>query len=283
MYTLIAENQYQEQLELTHSALYDIKSILGLDPPDAVINTTRNAGQDGSVYNSAYMDNRTITITLAINHPAEINRINLYRYFKIKSPVILRYKNGSRSVWILGYCQSFQVGYFEKKETAQIVILCPKPWFNDVFGFDSTLSNVLNLFEFPFSIEENNPIEFSRIEYGSEQSIMNYGDVDIGMVMRMSATGTVVDPQIYNVQTGAYIKLSTTMQEGDVIDICTIPGSKYIRRIREGVITSMVGKLTEGSSWISLRPGNNIFALFAQTNPEYLSVLITATYQYEGV
>ena len=109
MYTLIAENQYGQQVELTHNDAYSIKSVLGLDPPDGIINTTRNAGMDGSVYNSSYMDNRTITITLAINYPAEINRINLYKYFKIKFPVTLRYKNGSRDVWIQGFQSNYKL------------------------------------------------------------------------------------------------------------------------------------------------------------------------------
>ena len=84
MFTLIARNQYGQQLELTHNDAYSIKSIDGLDPPEAVINTTHNAGLDGSVYNSAYMSDRVITITLAIEGPAEENRINLYKYFKSK-------------------------------------------------------------------------------------------------------------------------------------------------------------------------------------------------------
>ena len=77
MYTLIAQNKYGEQLELTRNEAYVIESIEGLDPPDAVINTTRNANTDGSVFNSSYVDNRQITITMAINGPAEANRINL--------------------------------------------------------------------------------------------------------------------------------------------------------------------------------------------------------------
>ena len=68
MYTLIAQNKYEEQLELTHNEAYVITSIDGIDPPDAVINTTRNANADGSVYNSAYVDNRTITIRICTEY-----------------------------------------------------------------------------------------------------------------------------------------------------------------------------------------------------------------------
>ena len=283
MYTLIAENQYGQQVELTHNDAYSIKSVLGLDPPDGIINTTRNAVMDGSVYNSSYMDNRTITITLAINYPAEINRINLYKYFKIKFPVTLRYKNGSRDVWIQGYTQSFQIAYFDKKETAQIVILCPRPYFNDAETAVEDLSNIVNLFEFPFEIEEDNPIPMSDITVGAEKSIINYGDVDIGMIITITALGSVTDPEIYNTQTNEFMKLSDTMAAGDVIEICTIPGKKSIKKISEGTVTSLIGKLVEGSTWLVLRPGDNVMAAYALTNPEYMQVGFTAVYQYEGV
>ena len=53
MFTLIAENKYGQQLELTHNSAYEVIEIDGLDPPDAIINTTRNANADGSVFNSS--------------------------------------------------------------------------------------------------------------------------------------------------------------------------------------------------------------------------------------
>lgn len=45
MFTLIAENKYGQQLELTHNDAYVITNIDGLDPPDAVINTTETLMQ----------------------------------------------------------------------------------------------------------------------------------------------------------------------------------------------------------------------------------------------
>ena len=66
MYTLTAENKYGERLELTHNPCYDITEIDGLYPPEAVINSTKTAGMDGAVFNSAYMNSSTITITLMV-------------------------------------------------------------------------------------------------------------------------------------------------------------------------------------------------------------------------
>jgi hypothetical protein len=153
MFTLIAQNKYGQQIELTDNEAYTITSIVGLDPPDATINTSRNANADGSVFNSSYINDRQIIITMAINYPAEENRINLYTYFKTKMPITLYFANETRDVYINGYVQDFSCDFFAKKQVAQITIDCPKPFFMSVEDENITLSQVVNMFEFPFAIE----------------------------------------------------------------------------------------------------------------------------------
>lgn len=282
MYTLTAENQYGQQLELTHNPAYSVKSVLGIDPPDAIINTTRNAGQDGSVYNSAYMDNRTITITLAINYPVEANRIQLYQYFKSKFPVILRYKNETRNVYIQGYVQSFQVAYFDKKETAQITVICPKPHFNGSDLVTENLSNIVSMFKFPFSIEEAG-IPISELSIGHEQAIINLGDIDTGALIRITAMDEVVNPLIYNSTNNTVMKIFDTLQESDVVEINSRSGEKSIRKISNGVVTNLISKLSDNSSWFTLVPGVNILSTMADSGSEYINIDFEIIYQYEGV
>lgn len=282
MYQLIIENQYGERLELTHNSNYAIKSVIGLDPPDSVINTTRNAGQDGSIYNSSYVDNRVITITMAINYPAEKNRINLYKFFKTKFPVKLYYRNGVRDVWIQGYVQSMQIAYFDKKETCQITILCPDTLFSGVETGAEDLFLVTSGFEFPFSIDEEG-IPFSSITPGAEKTIFNYGDIETGALITIQATGAVEDPEIYNTETNEFMKLNVSMSAGDVIEINTRPGSKYIKLTSSGITTSLIGNLAEGSTWLMLRPGDNVFANYAYSGDAYMYVTFEIVYKFQGV
>lgn len=282
MYTLIAENKYGQQLELTHNQAYSITEIDGIDPPDAVINTTRNANADGSVYNSSYVNNRTIIITLSINAPAELNRINLYKYFKVKFPVRLYYQNATRNVYINGYVQNVQIAFFNKKQTAQITVFCPQPLFNDVEESFQEFANVENLFEFPFSIEESG-IEFSRIELNTEQSIINNGEVDTGVVILLHAIGLVTTPKVYNVDTGESMILNVTMSDGDDIVINTIRGQKSILMTSGGTTTNIIGNLADGSTWFQLIPGDNLFTVTADGMPENMQVSFTIIDQYEGV
>ena len=282
MFTLIVENQYGEQMELTHNDSYAIKSVDGFDPPDAIINTSRNAGQDGSIYNSSYADERVIVITLAINSPAEANRINLYKYFKSKFPVKLIHRNGSRDVWIEGYVQSIQIAYFDKKETAQITVRCPRPYLNGENIIYEQLFLLTPMFYFPFSIEAEGQV-FSQYESGAVKTLINDGDIEIGMLIRMIARGSVTNPGIYDSGKNMAIQVTDTMASGDQIIFNTRPGEKSVYKISDGVKTNIISKLTSTSKWLTLKPGENTVTAIATANPEKIEANFEFVYQYEGV
>ena len=281
MYKLFAANQYGDEIEITHNSMWTVKSLDGFDPPDSQINTQRLAGYDGSVFNSSYIEERTITITLAINAPCERNRIELYRYFKTKFVVRLRYVTETRDVYIDGFVQSLQVDYFKKKELAQIVIKCPSPALNGTVKNVQEFTSVDPLFEFPFEIVT--PIPFSEIVVGQEKSIINSGDLETGCMIDIHALGPVTTPKVYNTGTGDFMILNTTMLEGDSIIINTRKGQKSIKLIRNGAESNLISALAEGSTWFVLAPGDNVFASNADGNPEYMYITFTLVDQFEGV
>ena len=281
MYTLIVQNKYGDQLELTHNPAYTVYNIEGLDPPDAQINTTHNAGYDGSVFNSAYEKDRTITITMTIESPAEANRIALYRYLKTKFPVRLFYKNGTRDVYIDGFVQSMQIGFFQRKQVIQITIFCPKPNFSGAVSVVQEFYSVEALFEFPFEIEE--PIPFSEIVTGMEKSIINAGDLETGVTITIDAVGTVKNPKIYNVDDNTFMILSFTMQDGDTITIDTRQGEKSITLRRGGSDINLIGHMQRNSTWFQLQPGDNVFTTAADAGAENMMVTFTVVDQFQGV
>ena len=206
MYTLTAENAYGERLELTHNPSYTITSIIGLSPADAQINTTKNAGFDGSTFNSSYVNERSVSITLMINSPAEENRIKLYKYFKPGSPIRLYYQNGIRDTYLDGYVQNEPIELFNTKprEVAQITIICPMPFFVGVEDDIQSFSGATPLFEFPFSIAAEG-IPFSELVTLQEQNIINHGDVEVGCTFEIHALGNVSYQDIQLDNSGAHI------------------------------------------------------------------------------
>lgn len=282
MYKLFAENKRGEKTELTNNPALTIVSIDGFDPPEATINTTKIAGADGSVFNSAYANERPITITGVINYPAEQNRLMLYKWFKSKAPIRLYYQTESRDLYIDGYTQSIQIGYFEKKETLQIVVICPDPWLRNTETETEVISSIVPQFEFPMDIPAEG-IEFSYYNLNDEITIVNYGDVDTGAVITIHATGAVNTPKIYNSESLEYMIINTTMVAGDDIIINTNRGEKSINRIRDGVRTVLIGDLADGSIWLQFAPGINKYVIDANSGAENMSINLMLIDLYEGV
>lgn len=282
MFKLKVENKYGEVLELSQNPNYVIKLIDGIDPPDAVINTARNANADGSVFNSAYVDNRTITITLAINQPTEANRIALYKYFKSKYPVTLYYENDSRNVKISGYVQQVPVQYFAKKELFQVTILCVNPYFEGVEQETTMIDSAEALFEFPFEIES--PIAFSEQNEIHEEVVINNGDIETGALFILHAKGTVVNPSIVNMDTNEVFAFNVTLSMGDEIRLNTVVKQKSVLLYKaNGTVQNLIGSVYAGASWFQLRPSGNVFSILATSGLSNLDAAIYSSDKYQGV
>lgn len=282
MYFLAIENHKGERLNLTQNPKYSVTNIEGLTPPQANINTAINANFDGSVFRSSRLADRNIVITLAIEGDAEANRIELYRYIKAKKQCTIYYRNGRRDVSIVGYVESLNVGIFEQKEIAQVSILCPKPYFADVVNTILDMSVISSGFEFPFSIDSEG-IEFGRVDAGQESIVQNIGDVETGALIVFHATGDVMVPAIYNVDTGEKMRINVDMTAGDLLVINTKQGEKSIHLVVDGIETNVINKLIVGSTWLQFESGANTMLVDADMGVEHFQCFVTFNNLYEGV
>ena len=283
MYTLIVENQYGEQLELTNNPAYVITNIDGMSPPDAIINTLMRAGHDGSVFNSAFVDNRQIIIDIAINSPAEANRNRLFRFFRTARRTRLIYHNDMHDVYIDGWSMYAPVQYFAEKQLIQVTLICPDPFWHGITEIEGSTDNNENLFEFPFSIEQGEPIAFSEYHSGGGAFIWNPGNVESGIIIDITASGAVTNPQIYHVNTDTYFKVTTSLQSGDRLIIDTITDQKSVKRIRSGSTTNLIASRAVGSTWIGADPGLNQYILRADSGASNMTATIRFTTNIEGV
>ena len=282
MFSLYATNQYGDTLELTHNSAFAITDIDGFDPPDATINTEHNAAQDGAVFKSSYANSRQISITLAVNIPAEENRLALYKVFKSKFPVRLRYVTETRDVYADGYVQSMQVAYFQQKQTVQIVVQCPEAYLCGSSADIQEFATVSPLFEFPFAIAAAG-IPFSAVAVDTERSLINNGDVETGALFTLRAIGSVTNPKLYNTGTGESMIFALSMSAGDQLVINTRQNQKRVTYTHGGVDTNAIGYLAAGSSWFKLAPGDNIFMVAADSGAANLIVTVDVVDLFEGV
>lgn len=282
MYSLTVENTKGEQMNLTQNPDYTIINIDGLHPPDAIINTMERAGHDGSLFNSAKVDNRQIILDIAINKNACVNRNNLYRFFQSARPVRLIYNNELRGVYIDGYVQNAPIAFFEQKQTIQITIICPDPFWHSTVNIEGMTDGMEALFEFPFSIPEGG-IPFSEYYGGNAAHIWNPGTVESGIIMEIRATGAATNPRIYHQNTDTYFRVNTTLQSGDVLTIDTRPDHKKIQRVRSGATTNLIASRDLNSTWLIMDPGENVYILSAASGVGNLTCLISSVTNIEGV
>lgn len=283
MFRLTVENELGDRLTLTQNeSRYQIVDIEGLNPPNAVIRRSNVAGADGSKFQSAKLEERNIVITVRINGDVGANRLQLYRYFRIKRYCKLYYKNDHRDVYAEGWCETIENNLFTMNQTMQISVVCPDPYFKSVDEIVSDISKVLAGFEFPFAIESTGA-EFSTYENERIVNIVNDGNGDTGITVTLTATGTVTNPTIYNNDTREYFGLNFTLALGDVVTVNTKSGEKSVTLLRDGVKTNLINKVTMGSTWLTLASGDNQFTYDVDSGEELLVVVFTHRTRYEAV
>lgn len=282
MYSLKVENDRGNTLKLTNNPNYTVYKIEGLNPPQATINSSVNTTTDGSSINSVRLENRNIVIYMTIEGDVEANRINLYKYFPVKKSVKLYFKNDTRDIYIEGNVELIECDLFTNKQIAQISIICPKPYFKDVQNLITTFGDVSSMFEFPFSISKTG-IEISGITTNQRRSIINTGDIETGVIIKLFSTGTVVNPVIYDVLKRTQLKLNFTMLASDTIVINTNVGEKSIELIRDGVTYNAMGYMAQDSTWFILEAGDNVFTYDADSGNSYLQLTFTTAILYSGV
>lgn len=282
MYSLKVENDRGNTLELTNNPNYTVYKIEGLNPPQVTINSSVNTTTDGSSINSVRLENRNIVIYMTIEGDVESNRINLYKYFPVKKSVKLYFKNYTRDIYIEGNVELIECDLFTNKQIAQISIICPKPYFKDVQNLITTFGDVSSMFEFPFSISKTG-IEISGITTNQRRSIINTGDIETGVIIKLFSTGTVVNPVIYDVLKRTQLKLNFTMLASDTIVINTNVGEKSIELIRDGVTYNAMGYMAQDSTWFIMEAGDNVFTYDADSGNSYLQLTFTTSILYSGV
>lgn len=293
MYTLRFENETGETITLSGvENKYQIKSITGLNPPNANVHRSDVAGMDGTKYMSAKLGERNIVVTVHINGNVERNRLELYKYFKTKHYSKMYYTNGSRNVYIEGYVETIECDLFTISEDMQISIICPDPYFQDAKEIVTDVSKVLPNFEFPFAfgadgVEEgtitDEAMEFSVYIKDRIVNVLNEGEDETGLIIKITAMGEVINPRIYNVITREVFAMNITLQRSDILTINTSKGQKSVTLLRESTLSNCINKVQRDSTWLALGKGDNLFTYEADDGASSMKMLFTHRTKYQAV
>lgn len=123
---------FYNEIVLSADKRFGLMSIDGIDPVDCTINTSHLVGVNGERYNSSFLNGRTITITVAINAPAEQNRRVLFNTCRVNTWVGMEFRLDDKTLFISGIVKQIPTTYFDKKEVCQIIVYCPSPEFKRI-------------------------------------------------------------------------------------------------------------------------------------------------------
>ncbi len=279
------ETENGQKLELTQNSEYDVINIEGLNPVGATINTHKIGVSDGEHYNSSYVNMRNIVLYIVPRYRSndiETNRLFLYRYFRPKHKVRLYFKHDSRDVFIDGYVETVEISLYSQLEQFQISVICPQPYFLDISTAQGNFTQIENLFEFPFLIEQEG-IEFSRFGQIDDIYIINNGEVETGVIISLYAFGSVSGIELYLNDT-QYFKLGDlSLEIGDTLTINTNKGEKSVTLLRNGVKINCINYVSKGSTWFTLDIGENKISKIIGSGMESVNIDINYYIKYIGV
>lgn len=262
-----------------------ITNMEGLGPVSASINTTKVATNDGSMYNSASLDERNITMSLIFlddgTRTIEDIRHESYKYFPIKRKVHLSIKTDNRTLETEGFVESNEPVIFSSQEYTSISIICPDPFFYSPRYNDTNFSNEFPAFEFPFGTVENlTDFEFDTMYETTEATIVYEGDHEVGVSMFVNFLGYSEAVSIVNKNTEEIMTIDPSrlgkvlgddlrFRQGDVIAINTKKRNKSVTLTRDGVTYNILNCLAKGTKWFTLAKGENVFYFTAALDGEY--------------
>lgn len=304
------------EAEPSHGLL--IKNITGIGPADASLNFSDYATNDGSEFNSARLDKRSIQITLmpieTFDITVEKARHNSYVYFPTKKQVRLIFETDERTLYCYGRVEHNTPDIFQQQEIITIDIVCEDPYFYKIVnGFEETHEEFA-MINPAFSSEythpddptdeslstyftnEDNPI----LEFGTysttdvlTRDLLNEGDVEAGLLIRINFNGGINgDIHIVNNPQDQIIIDTSEVEEllgdyigaGDVIEISTDPKYRYAKITHNGIETNILNALNfDTITWIVLYPGDNIVSYYVDSGNDNTEATFIYKTLYLGV
>lgn len=280
----------------THGLL--IFNMSGLGPPKANINGQGGPNFDGVRVNSTRVNERHITLTLAVQGNGfieETAKDKIYTFFPIKKQILLGIETDTKDVYVPAIVESNEFNQFAKVENAVISLYCSYPYFIDLRVHREIIRSdaVIPLFEFPF---ENASMVSPTIEFGYLTTLptvfIDYrGEVETGAdfilgfsgVISGDSGGITITNQNSAQQMTIDVSLFGPTQAGDQIFINTRVGQKSIYFVRNSVWTNILNSVGINDDWIQLRPGNNTIIMNSATGIEYIETEIIYRSLREGV
>lgn len=281
MKRIVCENQRGETIEFAYDGNpLRLSDTSGFSEADYTVNTTKNSGQDGENYNGSTANKRNPIITAEIFSDYQAQRSRLYSFFQPRSEgTVYHYEDdvGKKAQY---YVEKLDIEESGTVRTATLSLICPDPKWYALEDQLTQLAVWRGKITFPLRL--SNPFTVTEKVNSLIGNVHNDSAVSMGLTVKFTATGTVVNPSLYDVNRHELMQINTTMHAGDVIIITTGDGNKRVRLVFGGVTTNINNLMLYPPKWLQAYQGDNLYRYNADSGIDSLSVSILSTQAYWG-
>lgn len=263
-------NSDGEELELSITSDFLLKKISGISEITTSISSSKSIGQVGETITGTDVQKRNITVNGIINGNVEVNRNRLLN--------IIRPKDNAKLICVLNDYESYYLDVTPQNTpdventdcvaNFQFSLNAAYPYWKNTVGSLTQLIGIVPRFRFErnfsgtWKIGETVVSEFINV--------FNPGSETIGIEFVLRAKTACKNINIVNVKTYEHFKINYSMQPLEVIRLTTGFNNKKIVSSLNGNIIKNVDLLN--STFLQLRPGDNIFKVIVEENQEGLDV-----------
>lgn len=267
-------------LPLWNSEYFIVSNVDGMTAANVSVASNTVYSMDGDKITNMQTQPREIVIDLTIKQGVSVEAAKeyIFKYIKPKqaATLLLTYdlSGAERNKAISGKIRQITMPRFTENVVMQIFLYCSQPYWEDAEFIVKYISDILNLHHFKITWSE--PLPMGVYDLTRTREFINEGDAAVGMIVTITALGSVVKPALYNNITGEYIGIDDTLAAGDEVVINTIRGQKSITK--NGV--NVLSKLLAGSTWLQLDVGSNVFLIDADSGASdmYFTLIFKQAY-----
>lgn len=286
---LVLINKSGQELDLFRNPHFLLAEVEGLHGIEVNIGESESPYTDGSSIETVKALPRGIELTLILRGDVEeaINAIT--SVVKSKQMVTLKEKSSKGEITVKGVVSIPPYSRMMQSCRVTLSIYCGQPYWEDLVQVVADIAESIGLLCFPVEGQyftfDGRP--FGVLDTNLEQTFVNDGDTDVGMVITINTYGEAVNPRIScstGSQNGWWMQLNISLKEDDEVVISTVRGNKYITI--NGVETyngEPVANFLEfnGEDWLQLEQGRSNFNITAERGAENLHYSISYKRRFE--
>ena len=282
------ENNIEVEFNYNEDADFFLVSLEGVYSVSNNVVTSENTMTDGSTYQGSTTKQRNIVITAFIDKDYQKRRDHLYKCFKPKSTGVFTYIEGEEKRTIDYKVEDLEIDEKGVIRNVVISLICPDPFFKDQSDMIVTMAGWKACFTWPHEFKAEKEPFGERIAEVIKTVENDSAADNIGIEILMQASGAVVNPALYHVEQGEFIKVGTDthpleLAAGETVKITTETNNKNVYLLKDGEEIKINEYLDEESEFLQLVHGSNTFKYDADGGINYLNVTISYRFRYLGV